>query len=74
MDGMEEVVRIDIEKYKLEVLNSMNIIRSPEDYRVIKVEVPDFDYSISEEWKAAKKEADKAYKRLKEIEFKLRHK
>lgn len=71
--GYHEVVRIDIPKIVLGILTQNNLIRN-EDYKVIKVDVPDFDYSTSEEWKAAKKESDKAYKKLKEIEFKLRHK
>lgn len=66
-----EVVRIDIAKEDLE--DACKYYR-PLDYRVVKVDVLGFDYSSSEEWKAAKKESDKAYKRLKEIEFKLRHK
>lgn len=71
--GDHEIVRIDIPKIVLGILTNNSLLRN-EDYKVIKVEVPDFDYSTSEEWKAAKKESDKAYKRLKEIEFKLRHK
>lgn len=68
---MDEIVRIDISK---EELNDICRFYRPINYKLIKVEVPDFDYSTSEEWKAAKKESDKSYKRLKEIEFKLRHK
>lgn len=70
---MDEIVRIDISKDILEILAAKHVLPT-NTYKIIKVEVPDFDYSISEEWKAAKKESDKAYKKLKEIEFKLRHK
>lgn len=33
-----------------------------------------YDYSNSEQWKEAKKESDKYFKKLKEIEFSIRNK
>lgn len=37
-------------------------------------EPKDFDYSFDEKWKEAKKESDKAFRKRKEIEYKIRHK
>jgi len=40
---------------------------------IVNVEPKDFDYSDSEDWKEAKSRSTKAYKKLKEIEFKIRN-
>ena len=43
-----------------------------EDFELVGVDEDSFDYSENEHWKAAKEKSTKAYKQLKEIEFKLR--
>lgn len=37
------------------------------------VDDPDFDYTSNETWQQAKKESSEAYKRLKEIEYKIKY-
>ena len=44
------------------------------DYLLDKIDDPDFDYSDDEHWNTAKSNSNKAYKKLKEIEYNLRHK
>ena len=44
------------------------------DYILDKIDEPDFDYSDDEQWTQAKSNSNKAYKKLKEIEYNLRHK
>jgi hypothetical protein len=71
MEG--EVVRIDIAKTDLEWAVYHGYLQTIM-FKIIKVDVPGYDYSNSEEWKAQKRIADKEYAKLKEIEFKIRHK
>ena len=40
---------------------------------ILNVEPKEFDYSKVEKWKLAKIESDKAYKKLKKIEFEIRN-
>lgn len=42
-------------------------------FSIVNVEPKDYDYSNSEEWKLAKSESTKAFKRLKKIEFNIRN-
>lgn len=44
-----------------------------DDFKLIGVNEDSFDYTNSDAWKLAKEKSDKAYRQLKEIEFKLRH-
>ena len=44
-----------------------------QDYKIKKIDIPDYDYSGSEEWKMQKRKADQEYRKLKEIEFDIRH-
>ncbi len=62
----------------------MNLRMMEEDYKnlppefrdkieIKTIDVDDFDYSQDELWQLLKKESTKAYKKLKDREFKLRH-
>ena len=42
------------------------------EFSIVNVEPKDYDYSSSEEWKLAKSESTKAFKKLKKIEFNIR--
>ena len=44
-----------------------------DDIEVKKVEPDEYDYSDDEKWQLLKKESTKAYIKLKEREFKIRH-
>jgi hypothetical protein len=68
-----EMVKIELPKPALLAIRLAGLLRD-NDYRVISVDVKDFDYSSSELWKAQKKAADKEYAKLKEIEFNIRNK
>lgn len=59
-----EILEEDYLKIPKEIRDRINI-------KVI--EPKNFDYSISEEWNLLKKESSKAYKKLKDLEFKIRH-
>jgi len=43
------------------------------DVDIQQIEPNDFDYSFDTKWQEAKKASSKAFKKLKEIEFKLRN-
>ena len=43
------------------------------DIEISEVTIDDYDYSDNEKWSEARKESTKAYKKLKEIEFKIRN-
>lgn len=73
MANESELVTIKLHKEKLNILIDSNALEEGE-WLVVKVDVPDFDYSKSEQWKLAKEKANKAYKQLKEIEFNIRNK
>lgn len=68
-----EVVKLKISKEKLTELCLAKYLQ-PSEFELIGVDVKDYDYSSSEEWKAQKSISDKAYKKLKEIEFYIRQK
>ena len=44
-----------------------------DDFELIGVDENSFDYSDSEIWKAQKSKSDKEFKKLKEVEFKIRN-
>jgi len=66
-----EVCKIKISKDVLQMLVDSNAITT-KDFELIGVDENAFDYSDNEVWKAAKEKSTKAYKQLKEIEFKIR--
>ncbi len=66
-----EICKIKISKDFLQMLVDSNAITT-EDFELVGVDENAFDYSENEHWKAAKEKSTKAYKHLKEIEFKLR--
>lgn len=67
-----ETCRIEISKELLQILLDSEAI-TPNDYKLLLVDVSDYDYSTSDVWKAAKAVSDKRYKELKRIEFNIRH-
>jgi hypothetical protein len=67
-----EIVKISISKELFEKLFTEGHIKSGE-YELIEVTEPNFDYGMDEKWTEAKSASIKAYKKLKEIEFNLRH-
>jgi hypothetical protein len=67
-----EICKIQISKEVLQILVDSNAITT-DDFTVIGVNEDLFDYTTSELWKTAKEKSDKAYRQLKEIEFKIRH-
>ena len=69
---MEEFVKITVTKIKLESLFKSGHIKSHE-YELHDVTIPDYDYSDNENWIKAKSASIKAYKQLKELEFKIRN-
>lgn len=69
----DEVCRIEIGKQTLQMLTDSDAITFA-DFKLLIVDVKDFDYSDDLAWKAAKAKSDKAYKELKTIEYNIRHK
>ncbi len=63
-----EFCRIEVSKSTLQLLSDSGI-----EYKLLLVDESGVDYSANETWKAFKAESDKSYKKLKEIEFKIRH-
>ena len=68
-----EIIKISISKELFSKLFRECHIKTG-DYDLHKIDEPDFDYSDDEQWNKAKTESNKAYKKLKEIEYNLRHK
>lgn len=68
-----EVIKISISTELFARLFKDGHIKSGE-YELHKIDEPDFDYSDDEQWNQAKSNSNKAYKKLKEIEYNLRHK
>jgi hypothetical protein len=66
-DMYHEMVTLEVEK---SILAESNL----REYRVKKVDVPNYDYSNSLQWKEQKIISVKAYKKLKKIEFDIRNK
>ena len=69
----EEIMTVEIERERFEHLCMTQGLKSGIDYKIKKVEVPEFPYKDNEKWKAQKKISNAEYKKLKEIEFELRH-
>ena len=69
---MATTLRIELDKQLYELLVDSNAL-SADNHKLLLVEQSGHDYSNNEVWKAAKSKSDKAFKQLKEIEFKLRH-
>lgn len=68
-----EYVTLTISKTLLQILVDSEAITT-EDFTVKYVDEDKIDYSNDEQWKAQKKVSDKGFKKLKEIEFNIRHK
>ncbi len=66
-----EICKIKISKELLQILVDSNAITT-NDFELIGVDESSFDYSENPIWKAAKDESTKAYRNLKQIEFKIR--
>lgn len=68
---------MEIIKLKMDVLIFNGLIKSGHlqmsDVDIQQIEPNDFDYSFDTKWQEARKESSKAFKKLKEIEFKLRN-
>lgn len=45
-----------------------------DDFTLIGVDEPDYDYSSNPIWKAAKENSDKSFKELKKIEWQIKNK
>lgn len=67
---MQEICTIEI---PTDLLRGLNLVCGT-DYQIKKVDIDGFDYSIYPEWVEARRVSSKAYKKLKEIEYKIRHK
>ncbi len=65
---MTETARIEVDMAVLDILRDSDI-----PYKLILVDVKDFDYTTSDLWKATKAKADKLYRDLKQVEFHLRN-
>lgn len=65
---MEEICRIKISMDDLKKIHKQGI-----KYELDTVDVPDFDYSKDKAWQELKSDSSKAYRKLKEREFELRH-
>ena len=68
-----EIAKIEIATETLQSLVDCGVI-STNDFKVIAVDENSYDYTKNELWLTQKKVADKEYKKLKEIEFNIRHK
>ena len=68
-----QAIKITISLELFEKLYKAGHIKSGE-YLLDKIDDPDFDYSDDEQWVQAKANSSKEYKKLKEIEYNLRHK
>ncbi len=66
-----EVCKIKISKDLLQLLVDSGAITT-NDFELIGVDENDFDYTENEIWKSAKEASTKAYRNLKQIEFKIR--
>ncbi len=68
---------MEIAKIKIDAQVLNGLIRSGHlkicDIDIQQIEPNSFDYSSSIKWQEAKRESTKAFKKLKEIEFKLRN-
>lgn len=67
-----EICKIKISKDLIQLLVDNEIIRT-DDFELIGVDENAFDYSANEIWKAQKSKSDKEFKKLKEVEFKIRN-
>ena len=65
---MKEVVTIKLTKADLQTVHDLGL-----DYEVVKVEVPNFDYSDSLEWERQDAICKSEYRKLKQLEFEIRH-
>lgn len=67
---------MEIVKLKMDALVFSDLIKSGHlqmsDVDIQQIEPNDFDYSGDTKWQEAKKASSKAFKKLKEIEYKLR--
>lgn len=68
-----EYLTVEFEREQFERLCQTNNLTTS-DYKIKKIEVPEFPYQESEKWKNQKSISDKEYKKLKQIEYDLRHK
>ncbi len=68
---------MEVVKLKMDEAIFVDLIKSGQlqfrDVEVIQIEPNDYDYSDNEKWVEAKSASTKAYKKLKEIEFKIRN-
>jgi len=67
-----QIIKIQLNLEVFERLFKSGQITS-DDYQLIAIDDKDFDYSSYPEWEIAKDESTKAYKKLKEIEYNIRH-
>ena len=63
-----ETVRIEVSRETLQILSDNGI-----EYKLLLIDVKDYDYTQSELWKVTKAKSDKLYKSLKQIEFEIRN-
>ena len=72
METQKNTIKIKLEESKLlEVIKSgaLNFY----DYEVVSNEPAEYNYKDNDQWQEAKKEANKAFKNLKKVEFNIRH-
>lgn len=67
-----EIMTVQIERERYQDLIDSGCLKS-EDVKIKTIEPDEYDYTDSEIWFKAWKESKAAYKKLKHIEFKLRH-
>ena len=68
-DVYHEMVTIEIEK---RILEESGLIAG-QDFKMLKVDVPDYEYEHHQRWIEQKRKSTKEYKKLKQIEFELVH-
>ncbi len=67
-----EIMTIEIERERYYDLVESGCIK-PADVTIVSVKPKEYDYADSDLWHKAKHAANKAYSKLKQIEFDLRH-
>ena len=68
-----EVVKLKIDAVIFKSLIESHVLKIS-DVEIQQIEPNDFDYSFDSKWLEARKSSIKAYKKQKEIEYKLRNK
>jgi len=70
---MQEIVKLVLTKELYQQLLKTGLLELG-NHTIQSVDIPDFDYTSSDDWQQAKTESMKAYKKLKDIEYNIRMK